>query len=93
MRCAIGYQIEIHYLWIPSPSLAIRRIEQLVKMGGHSVPESDIKRRFSISLAHFLEIYAPLADGWTFRNNSIQPATLLFDSANSTLKQVKDFTS
>jgi predicted ABC-type ATPase len=27
------------YLWIPSPPLAIRRIAQRVKMGGHSVPE------------------------------------------------------
>jgi predicted ABC-type ATPase len=90
---SIGFQIEIHYLWIPSPSLAIRRIAQRVKMGGHSVPESDVKRRFTRSQAHFLEIYAPLADGWTFRNNSVQPVSLLFDSANSTLQQVKDFLS
>jgi predicted ABC-type ATPase len=60
-------------------------------MGGHSVPESDVKRRFSRSLNNFLEIYAALADGLTFRNNSVQPASLLFDSANSTLQQVKDF--
>lgn len=90
---SIGFQIEIHYLWIPSPSLAIRRIAQRVKMGGHSVPESDVKRRFSRSLNNFLEIYAPLSDGWTFRNNSVQPASLLFDSANSILCQVKDFIS
>jgi predicted ABC-type ATPase len=62
-------------------------------MGGHSVPETDVKRRFSRSLTHFLETYAPLADGWTFRNNSVQPASLLFDSANSTLQQVKNFLS
>lgn len=24
----LGYQLEIHYLWIPSPELAIRRIAQ-----------------------------------------------------------------
>lgn len=86
-----GYQIEIHYLWIPTPALAIRRIAQRVKMGGHSIPDSDVKRRFSRSLANFLEVYAPLSDGWTFRNNSTQPASLLFDSANSTLLQVKNF--
>jgi predicted ABC-type ATPase len=62
-------------------------------MGGHSVPDADVKRRFSRSLTHFLEIYAPLADGWTFRNNSVQPASLLFDSANSNLEQVKQFLS
>jgi predicted ABC-type ATPase len=88
---SIGYQIEIHYLWIPSPSLAIRRIAQRVKMGGHSVPDADVKRRFSRSLAHFLDIYAPLADGWTIRDNSVQPASLLFDSATSNLEQVRNF--
>ena len=87
----LGYQIELHYLWIPSPALAIRRIRQRVKMGGHSIPEADVRRRFPRSLDHFLEIYAPLADGWTFRDNSTQPAALLFDSANSTLKAVRQF--
>lgn len=88
---SLGYQIELHYLWIPSPALAIRRIRQRVKMGGHSIPEADVRRRFTRSLDHFLEIYAPLADGWTFRDNSTQPAALLFDSANSTLQAVRQF--
>jgi predicted ABC-type ATPase len=88
---SIGFLIEIHYLWIPSPALAIRRIRQRVKMGGHSIPEADVRRRFPRSLDHFLEIYAPLADGWTFRDNSTQPAALLFDSANSTIQAVKQF--
>ena len=87
----LGYQIEIHYLWLPSPVLALRRIAQRVKMGGHSVPATDVKRRFSRSLTNFLEIYAPLADNWTFRNNSSQPPSLLFDSANSKLEQVSHF--
>jgi predicted ABC-type ATPase len=84
-------QIEIHYLWLPSPVLALRRIAQRVKMGGHSVPATDVKRRFSRSLTNFLEIYAPLADNWTFRNNSSQPPSLLFDSANSKFEQVSHF--
>ena len=87
---AHGYQIEIHYLWLPSPVLALRRIAQRVKMGGHSVPAPDVKRRFARSLTNFLEIYAPLADAWTFRNNSIQPPSLLFDSADSKLEQVNN---
>ena len=88
---SLGYQLEIHYLWLPSPTLAIRRIAQRVKKGGHAIPDADVKRRFSRSLAHFQEIYAPLADSWTFRNNSIQPAALLFDSANSSLREVSKF--
>ncbi len=58
---------------------------------GHAIPDADVKRRFSRSLSHFQEIYAPLADSWTFRDNSIQPAALLFDSANSSLPEVRKF--
>ena len=88
---SLGYQIELHYLWIPSPDLAIRRIRQRVRMGGHSVPEADVKRRFSRSLINLVELYAPLADAWTFRDNSSRSASLLFDSETSTLRQVENF--
>lgn len=30
---SLGYRIELHYLWLPSPELAIRRIAQRVKKG------------------------------------------------------------
>ena len=43
------YQIEIHYLWLPSPELAIKRIAQRVKMGGHGIPNADVRRRFDRS--------------------------------------------
>jgi predicted ABC-type ATPase len=76
---------------LPVSALAIRRIRQRVKMGGHSIPEADVRRRFTRSLDHFLKIHAPLTDGWTFRDKSTQPATLLFDSANSTLQAVRQF--
>lgn len=88
---SLGYQVELHYLWIPSPDLAIRRIRQRVKMGGHSIPEADVKRRFSRSLDHFLNVYAPLTDRWTFQDNTRQPAALLFESAVSTITQVREF--
>lgn len=87
----LGYQIELHYLWIPSPELAICRIRQRVKMGGHAIPDDDVKRRFSRSLDHFLNLYAPLADRWTFQDNTQQPAALLFESAVSTIAQVREF--
>ena len=85
----LGYQIEIHYLWLPSPVLALRRIAQRVKMGGHSVPEEDVRRRFDRSLSHFAEIYALLADLWTVWDNRPQPPRLLFTSESATVSQFK----
>jgi predicted ABC-type ATPase len=82
-------QIEIHYLWLPSPVLALRRIAQRVTMGGHSVPEEDVRRRFDRSLSHFAEIYALLADLWTIWDNRPQPPRLLFTSESATVSPFK----
>src|SRR5260221_10243458 len=37
----LGYEVELHYLWLSSPAQAIARMRQRVQMGGHDVPESD----------------------------------------------------
>lgn len=59
-----GFQIYLHYLWLPNPAVAIARVHERVKKGGHDVPVADIRRRFGRSLNHFISNYAPLADRW-----------------------------
>lgn len=81
----------LHYLWLPSPELAIRRIAQRVKKGGHFIPENDVRRRFKRSLSNFINLYAELADSWTFRDNTKQSASLLFDSGSASLPEVESF--
>jgi len=44
---AAGCRIEIVYLRISSPQLALRRISARVKQGGHDVPRRDVLRRFT----------------------------------------------
>lgn len=85
----LGYHIELHYLWLPTPELAIRRISQRVKKGGHHVPESDVRRRFKRSLRNFIEIYGPLADTWQVWDNREKPASLITSSETSTLSQLE----
>ena len=68
-----GYPIELHYLWLPSPELAIRRIAQRVKKGGHNIPEADVRRRFTRSWTHLIRLYAPLADTWLVWDNRSKP--------------------
>lgn len=86
---SIGYQIEIHYLWLPSPELAIRRIAQRVKMGGHDIPEADVRRRFTRSWKHFIHLYGPLADTWQVWDNRNKPPGLIMSSETSTLSQLE----
>jgi predicted ABC-type ATPase len=60
----MGYEIELHYLWLSDPAQAIARVRERVKKGGHHVPSADIRRRFKRSLVHLLCDYLPLADSW-----------------------------
>lgn len=59
---AAGYRIEMVFLQLNSPELALRRIAARVKQGGHYVPPADILRRFSRGWHNFLSTYRLLAD-------------------------------
>ena len=48
-----GYEIEIVFLKLNSPELAIKRVSHRVKHGGHGVPEVDVRRRFARGLHSF----------------------------------------
>jgi len=65
-----GYAIHLIYLWLPSVDLAIARVAERVKAGGHDVPEATIRRRFRAGLRNFLRLYRPLADSWRLYDNS-----------------------
>ena len=65
-----GYQFHLIFLWLQSADLAIFRVKERVKTGGHSVPESTIRRRYTAGLKNFFNLYSPLADSWQFYDNS-----------------------
>lgn len=73
----LGYHIEIIYLRLASPRLALRRIAARVKQGGHDVPKADVLRRFSRSWQNFETRYRPLADAWAACDNSSRPPKLV----------------
>lgn len=61
---AEGYDIELHYFWLATPAMAIERVRRRVELGGHDIPEPDIRRRFERSVENFYWIYRPLASRW-----------------------------
>jgi len=74
---AAGYRLEIVYLKLPSPRLALRRIAERVKQGGHDVPKADVRRRFQRSWDNFWAIYRPMADVWTVYDNAGEKPKLI----------------
>jgi predicted ABC-type ATPase len=72
-----GYRVEIVYLKLKSPQLALRRVAARVRQGGHDVPRADVLRRYARGLRNFEMIYRPLADSWAIYENSGEAPQLL----------------
>lgn len=64
------YQFHLVFLWLKNVELAISRVADRVRMGGHFVPEQTIRRRYAAGLRNFFNLYSPLADSWQFYDNS-----------------------
>lgn len=75
---AAGFRLHMFYLWIPSPELALLRIQGQVKSGGHNVPERDVRRRFGRTLGNLFMLYRPLLDTLHFFDNSSDVPHLIF---------------
>lgn len=65
-----GYAFHLFFLWLESPDLAVSRVTERIKMGGHSVEEQTIRRRYRSGLANFFDLYSPIADSWQLLDNS-----------------------
>lgn len=72
-----GYLIDLNFLWLPSPDMAVQRVRERVKHGGHSVPESVIRRRFDRGLGNFFNLYMPIAHDWAIYDNSLATARIV----------------
>ncbi|MFC1707586.1 AAA family ATPase [Planctomycetota bacterium] len=65
-----GYAVEVIYLWLRSSDLAVERVRQRVRRGGHDIPEADIRRRYDRGRINFIELYSPMASTWVVLDNS-----------------------
>ena len=65
------YSIDIAFLFVDSADACVARVAERVRKGGHNVPESDIRRRFTRSLGNFWRVYRELADKWVLIYNGI----------------------
>jgi predicted ABC-type ATPase len=83
-----GYSIHLIFLWIPSPDLAIQRIKERVREGGHDVPADDVKRRFYRGISNFFKVYEPIVDTWTMYDNSTGKPVLIAKRKNGSAQVI-----
>lgn len=86
-----GYEFDLFFIWLKSPELAIRRVEERVKRGGHSIEIATIRRRYARGLNNFFELYQPLADSCAVYDNSATGnPTLIADKPAGDTLQIHD---
>ncbi|MBL8241591.1 MAG: hypothetical protein JNM66_29470 [Bryobacterales bacterium] len=66
---ARGYRVEVLFVCLRDVELNIMRVQSRVLLGGHPVPEVDIRRRYGRSLDN-LRAILPLADAAALFDNS-----------------------
>jgi predicted ABC-type ATPase len=81
---AAGYVLTVVYFALPHPDMAIARVRERVRAGGHDVPEPVIRRRFRRGLANLLGDYIPLADEWMVFDNSVSSGPRLVAEGSRT---------
>ncbi|MCT4486968.1 zeta toxin family protein [Levilactobacillus parabrevis] len=64
-----GFNVTLIYLALPTPDLAISRVAERVKKGGHGIPSDLIIKRYKQSLSNLPKI-ARLADSVSIYTNS-----------------------
>ncbi|HEV7743853.1 MAG TPA: zeta toxin family protein [Pyrinomonadaceae bacterium] len=82
-----GYKSHLVFLWLSSLELAIERVEERVRIGGHSIPEEVIRRRYDRGLTNLFDLYRPLADTWAVYDNSGSGTPLLVSAGGENISQ------
>ena len=85
-----GYSTTIIFTFLHSADACVDRVRQRVQLGGHDVPETDIRRRFSRAIANFWQIYRILADYWLLVYNSgTTPENVAFGYKQNTIIRIR----
>ncbi len=73
-----GYELHLFFLWLPTVQLALARIADRVRQGGHNIPEHDVRRRFARGVKNLFHVYQPLFDTWSVFDNSTSSPEQIF---------------
>jgi predicted ABC-type ATPase len=86
-----GYAFHLIYLWLPGADFAVERVRNRIRLGGHSVPEETIRRRYVTGLRNMFELYRPIAATWRVYDNSAASAPELIATGIGTrASEVRD---
>ncbi len=72
-----GYHIHLVYLWLHSSEQALARVAERVGRGGHSIPDTVVRRRYERGIVNLFRLYLPRVDSWYVFDSSTSGAPRL----------------
>lgn len=85
-----GYAVHLVFLWLSSPDLAVQRVADRVRSGGHDVPPGTIRRRYGAGVRNFFTLYQPVVTTWAVYNCSGPESQLIAEGLESSPVTVYD---
>lgn len=74
---AAGYHVSLFFLHLPDAEMAVARVAERVRQGGHHIEEAVIRRRFLAGRRNFEQAYKSAVDTWAEYDNTGEQPTLL----------------
>ena len=75
-----GYRAHLIFLSLPNPELAVARVAERVREGGHHVPEEVVRRRFVAGVTNLFRLYLDSVGSWQVYDNADLPGPRLVAS-------------
>lgn len=87
---ASRYDVHLFFLWLSSSDLAVQRVADRVRSGGHDVPADTIRRRYRAGIRNFFSLYQPVVTSWAVYNCSGPRSKLVAEGLESAPLKVYD---
>lgn len=65
-----GYDFHLLFGWVEGADACVKRVADRVQLGGHLVPEVDVRRRYFRSIDNFRSLYRPIASSLQLIENT-----------------------
>jgi predicted ABC-type ATPase len=83
-----NYEVILIYFWLNTPLLAIERIKERVKKGGHFIADEIVTRRYYRGIKNLLQYFIPFCDYWLVFDNSSQNAVMVAEGIKDLEKKI-----
>jgi predicted ABC-type ATPase len=80
----MGYRVYLYFLSLASADIAVARVAERARQGGHDIHEEIVRRHYAAGLHNFDRYYRENADAWVVYDNSVEHPQFLEFGENPT---------